>query len=133
MEGGVLFLSVASFVTTGIVVIPKSSLLPLFDPVKAPFSTCSNTSSSCSPTKIDIIAGGASFAPKRWSFHALAAEYLSKSACSFTAFITALKNNKNCLLSCGVSVGSNKFIPSSVAIDQLLCFPDPFTPANGFS
>ena len=29
--------------------------------------------------------------------------------------------------------GLNKFFPSSVPSDQLLCFPEPFTPSKGFS
>ena len=37
------------------------------------------------------------------------------------------------MFSCGVSPGESRFIPVSVAMDQLLCFPLPLTPANGFS
>jgi len=37
-----------------------------------PFSICSKMSVSISPKKIDRIAGGASLAPSRWSFPALA-------------------------------------------------------------
>ena len=43
------------------------------------------------------------------------------------------KISKNCWFSCGVFPGSNRFFPSFVTIDQLLCFPDPLIPANGFS
>ena len=32
-----------------------------------------------------------------------------------------------------VVAGSSRFSPVSVAIDQLLCLPDPLMPANGFS
>ena len=35
--------------------------------------------------------------------------------------------------SSGVSPGSSRFSPVSVPIDQLLCLPEPLTPANGFS
>ena len=80
-----------------------------------------------------MIAGGASFAPSLWSFPAFAADTLNKSGYSSTAFITAHKNKRNCLFSCGDVPGSSKFIPSSVLIDQLLCLPEPLTPANGFS
>ena len=31
------------------------------------------------------------------------------------------------------SCGSRRLTPVSVDMDQLLCLPDPFTPANGFS
>ncbi len=37
------------------------------------------------------------------------------------------------MLSCGLSPGSSRFMPVSVLIDQLLCLPEPLTPANGFS
>ncbi len=37
------------------------------------------------------------------------------------------------MLSCGVLPGSSRFCPSLVAIDQLLCLPEPLMPANGFS
>ena len=33
----------------------------------------------------------------------------------------------------GVSPGSIRLVPVSVLIDQLLCLPEPLTPANGFS
>ena len=39
----------------------------------------------------------------------------------------------NCALLSGVLPGSSRFSPLSVLIDQLLCLPLPFTPANGFS
>jgi hypothetical protein len=32
-----------------------------------------------------------------------------------------------------VSPGPSRLLPNSSDSDQLLCFPDPFTPANGFS
>ena len=32
-----------------------------------------------------------------------------------------------------MSPGSSRFSPASVLIDQLLCLPEPLTPANGFS
>ncbi len=37
------------------------------------------------------------------------------------------------MLSAGVSPGSIRLWPVSVPIDQLLCLPEPLTPANGFS
>ena len=50
-----------------------------------------------------------------------------------TADTTAVKKSKNLLFSQGLSVGSKRFSPKSVASDQLLCLPLPFTPSNGFS
>ena len=85
------------------------------------------------PRKIEMIAGGASFAPSRCS---LAAEVMAerrRSACRSTARITAHRKTRNCMLVCVSSCGSSRLTPVSVDIDQLLCFPEPFTPANGFS
>ena len=82
---------------------------------------------------MEIIAGGASFAPSLWSFPAEATDTRSNSWYSSTALITAVRNSKNCALWEGVAPGSNRFTPVSVEIDQLLCLPEPLTPANGFS
>ena len=54
-------------------------------------------------------------------------------ACLSTAMIKAERNTRNCSFSCGVLPGFSRFSPSSVAIDQLLCLPEPLTPAKGFS
>ena len=37
------------------------------------------------------------------------------------------------MLSCGVSPGPSRLLPNSSDSDQLLCLPEPLTPANGFS
>ena len=80
-----------------------------------------------------MIAGGASLAPRRWSWPAFATEARSRPWCLSTAWITAAQKNRNCRLSCGVSPGSSRLWPVSVPIDQLLCLPEPLTPAKGFS
>ena len=80
-----------------------------------------------------MIAGGASLAPSRWSWPALATDARSSSWCLSTAWMTAAQKNRNCRFSCGVSPGSSRLGPVSVPIDQLLCLPEPLTPANGFS
>ena len=80
-----------------------------------------------------MIAGGASFAPRRWSWPMLATDARSRPWCLLTALITAAQKNRKLMFSAGVSPGSIRFIPVSVPIDQLLCLPDPLTPANGFS
>lgn len=69
-----------------------------------------------------MIAGGASFAPRRWSFPGLEADIRNSAALSSTAAITADKNRRNCLLSYGVLPGLNKFFPVLVTKDQLSCF-----------
>ena len=48
--------------------------------VAPPFAIWSNTSVSWSPRKIEMIAGGASFAPSRWSFDADATDARSRRA-----------------------------------------------------
>ena len=122
-NGDVLLRSVASFWKCGRECTPEMYSSPSKELV----------ASNCSPKNTEIIAGGASFAPKRWSLPGVEAERRSKSACSSTARRIAAKNNKNCIFSCGVSPGSKRFSPSSVHIDQLLCLPEPLIPANGFS
>ena len=47
--------------------------------------------------------------------------------------MTAVQKTRNWALSCGLSPGLSRFSPVSVAIDQLLCLPEPLMPANGFS
>ena len=80
-----------------------------------------------------MIAGGASLAPRRWSWPMLATEARSSPWCLFTAWITAAQKKRKWMLSAGVSPGSSRLVPVSVPIDQLLCLPEPLTPANGFS
>ena len=78
------------------------------------------------------MAGGASFAPKRWSFPALAVAERSRSACSSTAFMTAQRAVMNMAFSCGFVPGFSR-LRSPTEIDQLLCLPEPLIPENGFS
>ena len=80
-----------------------------------------------------MIAGGASLAPRRWSWPMLATEARSSPWCKLTAWITAAQKNRKLTLSAGVSPGSSRLWPVSVPIDQLLCLPEPLTPAKGFS
>jgi hypothetical protein len=91
------------------------------------------TSTSWAPRKIETIAGGASLAPRRWSLPASAMLARIRSAWALTARMTATRNARNWALACGSSPGSRRLAPSSVAIDQLLCLPEPLIPANGFS
>ena len=44
---------------------PISSVPPILDDLAPPALICSNTSVSCSPRKIEMMAGGASLAPRR--------------------------------------------------------------------
>ena len=80
-----------------------------------------------------MIAGGASLAPRRWSLPASAMLARSRSAWTLTPRMTATRKARNWALACGSLPGSSRFSPSSVAIDQLLCLPEPLIPANGFS
>jgi hypothetical protein len=88
---------------------------------------------SMSPRKIEMMAGGASFAPRRWSLPALAIAKRSRPWNLFTARSTAAQNTRNCTLSCGVSPGFSRLLPRSSDMLQFKCLPDPLTPANGFS
>ena len=97
------------------------------------FSKCSNTCESCEPRKLEMIAGGASLAPKRCALVALEMLAFNKALCVYTAFNTFTMKVTKRRLSSGVLPGPIKRIPVSVPSDQLLCLPDPFTPLNGFS
>ena len=132
-NGDVLFLSVESFLNSGRMSTPSFifAFLPLS--YSESLSIASSTASSSSPRNIEITAGGASFAPSLWSLPAVATERRSRSWYSSTALITATRKSRNCAFSYGVSPGVRRFAPVSVEIDQLLCLPLPFTPANGFS
>ena len=133
-KGEVLFLSVASFSKSGSVDTPVASLPPCNTWAASPVSTsCFTTSSSCSPRKIEMIAGGASFAPSLWSFPTSDALWRSRSAWTSTALIMQASTSRNWIFSFGVSPGSRRFTPLSVPSDQLLCLPEPLTPAKGFS
>ena len=98
-----------------------------------PVEIFSNAFSSSAPRKIEMIAGGASLAPRRWSWPTLATDARSSAWCLLTARMTAEQKNMNSALSSGVSPGLSRLWPVSVPIDQLLCLPEPLTPANGFS
>ena len=80
-----------------------------------------------------MIAGGASLAPRRWSWPALATEARSSCWWVLTAWMTAAQKNRKSRFSCGVAPGSSRLMPVSVPIDQLLCLPEPLMPAKGFS
>ena len=135
-KGEVLFRSVLSSKISGICPIPNSitPLFPLPDLSFFPgFSISSSILNNWLPIKMEIIAGGASFAPKRWSFPAEAIAARNKSACWQTAWIVFTKKTKNWRFSWGLIPGESKFLPLSVLRDQLLCLPEPFTRAKGFS
>jgi hypothetical protein len=51
----------------------------------------------------------------------------------YTAINALTINTINCRFSRAVFPGVNNPTPVSVPSDQLLCLPDPFTPAKGFS
>ena len=106
---------------------------PLSVAPSPPDSIAPNALSSSAPRKIEMIAGGASLAPSRKSWPADAIEARSSAWCLFTAWMTAVQKNRNWRFSCGVSPGSSRLLPVSVPIDQLLCLPEPLTPAKGFS
>ena len=80
-----------------------------------------------------MMAGGASFAPKRCALVALMILAFNKPLCLYTAISVSTINTTKRRFSSGVLPGPCKRIPVSVLNDQLLCFPLPLMPANGFS
>ena len=79
-----------------------------------------------------MTAGGASFAPRRWSLPADATLARRRSAWMSTASTTEQRVVRNIAFSCGLLPGLRRFLPP-YATDQLLCLPEPLTPAKGFS
>ena len=132
-KGDVLFLSVLSNKIWGILPIFNfNSVFSSADNALFSLTLASNwfsTFVNCDPIKTEIIAGGASLAPKRCSLPGVAIEARIKSALSWTALIVLIKKVKNLKLDFGVLPGLNKFTPVLVLKDQLLCFPEPLTPA----
>ena len=131
-NGLVRFLSVASQGSGGSVSTPLFITLLFLEDFASPASSCSIMSLSCSPRNIDIIAGGASLAPSLWSLPAPAVAERRRSLCSSTAFITAHRVVRNRAFSWGFVPGFSR-LRSPTEIDQLLCLPEPFMPAKGFS
>jgi hypothetical protein len=99
----------------------------------APFSSCSKMSVSWSPRNTDRMAGGASFAPEPVIVARVRNRRAQQPCHLSTPRSTAAQNTRNCMLSCGVSPGPSRLLPNSSDSDQLLCLPEPLTPANGFS
>ena len=86
-----------------------------------------------SPRKIEMMAGGASLAPRRWSLPAWATASAQQVAVPRHGPDDGGQKTRNWAFSCGVSPGSSRLFPRSSDIDQLRCLPEPLTPANGFS
>ncbi len=132
-KGEVRLRSVLSFEKVGTTETPVAKRVASVLFVFLPSQISSIKASSSSPKNIEIIAGGASLAPKRWSLPALAILMRNKSEYSSTALIVQASAAIKDLFLAGLEPGSNKFIPVFVITDQLSCLPEPFTPAKGFS
>lgn len=90
-NGLVRLRSVASRGRTGSVSTPILSVSLRLPQPEEPLIIFSITSLSWAPRKMEIMAGGASFAPRRWSFPALATELRSRSLCLSTASMMAVR------------------------------------------
>ena len=136
-NGEVRLRSVLSINNSGICGIPAilKPLLPLNTISLAPslLTILSNISDNWRPKNTEMIAGGASLAPKRCALVALIMLAFNKPLCLYTAIMTLTKKVMNCRLSFGVLPGESKLTPVSVPKDQLQCFPEPLTPLKGFS
>ena len=133
-NGDVRLRSVLSFRNAGSTETPKSmaTLSALSYSDSWSFTNASTISESSLPRKMDTMAGGASFAPRRWSLPALATDMRSSSWYSSTASMTQVKNTRKRRFSMGFSPGSSKLRPPAES-DQLSCLPEPLMPSNGFS
>ena len=129
-KGVVRLRSVASRLRTGTVDTPESSLPEASSWMESALETIwSTTLSSWSPRQMEMMAGGASWPPRRCSLPTQEADCRSRSAWTSTAFMMQERTSRNCRFSLGVSPGSSRFSPVSVPMDQLLCLPEPLTPA----
>ena len=94
----------------------------------------SNTLSSSAPRKIEMIAGGASLAPEA----VVLADVRDRGPQQALVLVDRLdhrgaeEQEARCSPP-GSRPGPSGCGPVSVPIDQLLCLPEPLTPANGFS
>jgi hypothetical protein len=82
----------------GSVLAPMSRMPPRIVRLGSPFSTWARMSESIFPRKMEMMAGGASLAPSRWSFAAEAIDARSRSAWRSTARMVATRNTRNCML-----------------------------------
>ena len=78
---------------------------------RAPRSMRPITSASSSPRKMEMMEGGASLAPRRWSLPAPAVAARRMSACRSTARMTLASTAKKMAFSCGFCPGSSRFLP----------------------
>ena len=78
-NGEVLFRSVVSLVNGGRTLTPSFMTFFSTPAYGVSFSIACRIPSSSSPRKIEITAGGASFAPRRWSLPAVATEMRRRS------------------------------------------------------
>ena len=96
-------------------------------------ASLSSTADTCVPRKVEMIAGGASLAPRRCAFVALMIAALSRPLCLCTAEMAFTRKVMNCRFSEAVLPGPSRFTPVSVPSDQLLCLPEPLIPLKGLS
>ena len=89
--------------------------------------------SMSSPRYTLTMAGGASFAPSRWSLPTPLMATLIRSACLSIARMVAARNSMNSALPSGLSPGLSREGNALLPTLQLLCLPLPLTPLNGFS
>ena len=97
------------------------------------FSNLSRMSLICVPRKVEMMAGGASFAPRRWAFVAEAMLAFRSALYLYTAMMVFTTKVMKRRLSSRFLPGEKRLTPLSVPIDQLQCLPEPFTPLKGFS
>ena len=135
-KGEVRLRSVLSIISSGI--CGMSSFTPCLPSMAKSSSVveCSTRSSSsltCLPRKEEMMAGGASLAPRRWAFVALMMEAFKRPLWRYTPMRVSTTKVMKRRASSGVLPGAWRIMPVSVVSDQLLCLPEPLMPAKGFS
>ena len=132
-RGEVRFRSVVSWGMWGSMSTPMDRVFLLWSTYSVPWMMASTMAVSSSPRKMERMAGGASWAPRRWSLPGLATVQRSSSWYSSTPLMKAVRKRRNRAFWLGVEPGLKRLRPVSVLRDQLSCLPEPLTPAKGFS
>ena len=110
-NGEVRLRSVVSRGRGGSVSTPIFSFVRPAARAEVPVSMAFITAFSSSPRKMEMMAGGASFAPRRWSLPAPAVIARRMSACLSMARITAERTVRKIAFSFGLEPGSRRLRP----------------------
>ena len=132
-KGDVRLRSVPSRLIVGMELTTLRLSSPRLRDMERFFMKSSSALLTSSPRYMDMMAGGASLPPRRWSLEALVTQARSRSPYLSTARMDAATDTMKGMFFSGWSPSSKKVGVSLLHMDQLLCLPLPFTYSKGFS